>query len=172
MMGMLFNNLLPRLQVLPMFIVGMALATVACKEKAREVIETSPITFNKEGDLRIYRTPADSLLCELDIEVADNDYEIQTGLMYRDAMKSGQGMLFVFEDERVHSFYMKNTRFPLDLLFIDSSHKVATISEEAEPLSEQSISSEVPIKYVLELNAGTVMEKGLQKGDSVDFRLD
>jgi uncharacterized membrane protein (UPF0127 family) len=148
------------------------LALTACREKSREIIETSPITFIKEGDLRIYRGQTDSVLMELDIEVADNAYEIQTGLMYRDAMKEGQGMLFIFDEEKVHSFYMKNTKFPLDLLFIDADHKVTSISEGAQPLDERGISSQVPVQYVLELNAGTVIQEGLKPGDSVDFRLD
>ena len=171
LMIMRIFNFLPWPQIPRLLAIGAVfLAIMACKEKAREVIETNPITFTREGDLRLYR--GDSLLCELDIEVADNDYEVQTGLMYREEMKPGQGMLFVFEDERIHSFYMKNTRFPLDLLFIDGGQKVVTISERAEPLDEQSISSRVPVKYVLELNAGTVVEKGLQQGDSVAFRVD
>jgi uncharacterized membrane protein (UPF0127 family) len=66
---------------------------------------------------------------------------------------------------------MKNTGFPLDLLFISKDLKVATISEDAQPFDERSISSQVPVMYVLELNAGTVMKKGLQPGDSVAFRL-
>jgi uncharacterized membrane protein (UPF0127 family) len=147
------------------------LALITCREKTREVIQTDPITFKKEGALRVYRNQSDSLLLELDIEVADDNYETQTGLMYREAMKPSQGMLFAFEDERLHSFYMKNTGFPLDLLFISKDLKVATISEDAQPFDERSISSQVPVMYVLELNAGTVMKKGLQPGDSVAFRL-
>lgn len=141
----------------------------SCREEAKTAIKTAPVTFNKEGELSVYRGGTDSVLVRLDVEIADTDYETQTGLMYRDAMKARQGMFFIFEEEAMHSFYMKNTKISLDLLFIDHERKVATIAENAQPMDEAGISSRVPIQYVLEVNAGMVTKWGVKAGDSISF---
>lgn len=146
-------------------IFGVAL--VSCKEKATTSIATEKIEFTKEGELQILKK--DSLITLLDIEIATSDYEVQTGLMYRESMAENQGMLFIFPDVAVHSFYMKNTEFPLDLLFIDESLKVASIAENAQPLDETGLSSQVPIKYVLEINAGLAQKWNIQVGDSIAY---
>lgn len=140
---------------------------LSCKEKATSSIATEKIDFTKEGELQILKK--DAVITSLDIEIADSDYEVQTGLMYRESMRENQGMLFVFPDVAVHSFYMKNTQFPLDLLFIDESLKVASITENAQPLDETGLSSQVPIKYVLEINAGLTQKWNLQVGDSIAY---
>jgi hypothetical protein len=142
---------------------------VSCREETKTAIETAPVTFKKEGELSMYKGGTDSVLVRLDIEIADSDYETQTGLMYRDAMKAQQGMLFIFEEEAMHSFYMKNTKIPLDLLFIDHDMKLASTTENAQPLDESGITSRVPIQYVLEVNAGMVAKWGLKAGDSISF---
>jgi hypothetical protein len=64
---------------------------------------------------------------------------------------------------------MKNTKIPLDLLFIDHDMKLASITENAQPLDESGITSRVPIQYVLEVNAGMVAKWGLKAGDSISF---
>lgn len=151
-------------------IIGLLLLfPLGCKETPKKVIETVPVAFTKEGELSIYGQVKDSLLAELDIEIADSDYETQTGLMYREEMYDNQGMLFVFNNEALHSFYMKNTEIPLDLVFIQSNLKVGSITENAQPLDETGISSRVPVQYVLEVNAGLAKKWGLQVGDSIAF---
>ncbi len=145
---------------------------LACKDTATKVVKTAPITFKKEGELSVFRKGTDSLLARLDIEIADTDYETQTGLMYRNTMEKGQGMLFVFPEEAMHSFYMKNTKIPLDLIFIRADKKVGSITENAQPLDEKGLSSVVPVQYVLEVNAGLAAQWGLQRGDSIAYRKD
>ena len=80
----------------------------SCKED-KKVIKQTEVSFTKEGELSIIKATSDSTKVVLDIEIAKTDYEIQTGLMYRNAMAKNQGMLFVFSDVRERSFYMKNT---------------------------------------------------------------
>jgi len=147
-------------------LLGMA----SCRDHANRVVKTSPIAFNKEGSLSILKTGSDSLIANLDIEIADNEYETQTGLMYRDSMETKQGMLFIFPKESMHSFYMKNTKIPLDILFIDGDQKIASIRSNAVPFDETGLSSRVPVKYVLEINAGLVGHWGIQVGDSISYR--
>lgn len=145
------------------------LVLFSCKEEPKKVVKTETVVFTKEGELSIYKQATDSLISKLDIEFAQSDYETQTGLMYRQSMEDNQGMLFIFPDEAMHSFYMKNTEFRLDIIFIDSEREIVSFQENAEPLSEQGLSSKVPIQYVLEVNAGLVKKWSLEVGDKIEF---
>ena len=64
---------------------------------------------------------------------------------------------------------MKNTEFPLDIIYLKENLKIASFQENAQPLNEDGLSSQVPIKYVLEINAGLSQELGLSIGDSISF---
>lgn len=140
----------------------------SCKEKSTsESIKTETVAFTKEGELQLFRN--DSLLHTLDVEFAETDYEVQTGLMYRQSMETNQGMLFIFADVAMHSFYMKNTEFPLDIIFIGEDQKIASFQKNAQPLNEAGLSSQVPVKYVLEINAGLSDAWNLVEGDSISF---
>ena len=145
------------------------LILLSCKEGSKKVIKTEPIVFTKEGELQIFTTATDSILAKIDIEIAETSYETETGLMYRKGMEEYQGMLFIFEDMRQHNFYMKNTEFPLDIVYIKDNMTIASFQENAQPLDEKSLPSKVPVQYVLELNAGLVQKWGLKVGDSIAF---
>ncbi|MCM4151436.1 DUF192 domain-containing protein [Arenibacter sp. N53] len=155
-----------------LILIVIIIIQVSCKEETKKVIETTPVTFKKEGKLRILKKETDSLIINLDIEIADTDYERETGLMYRSSMEPNQGMLFVFDDVSMHFFYMKNTEFPLDLIFVDDQMKIASIQKNAQPLNENSLSSKVPVKYVLEVNAGMSDKWSLELGDSISYGKD
>ena len=92
----------------------------SCKEEKKN-LKSVEITFKKEGELTIYKSITDTIISKLDIEIADTDYDVQTGLMYRNSMQENEGMLFVFPEMRERFFYMKNTRIPLDLIYIDNN---------------------------------------------------
>lgn len=142
----------------------------SCKNEPKRVIKTEPVVFKKEGELMLYPAEKDSVLAKLNIEIAETDYETQTGLMYRQGMEKNQGMLFIFPDVAMHSFYMKNTEFSIDLIFIKEDLTVGSIQENAQPLSEKSLSSKVPIKYVLEVNSGLTKNWSLKVGDRISFK--
>ena len=142
---------------------------LSCKTESKREIKTESIAFKKEGDLSIVRAETDSIVSHFDIEIADTDYETQTGLMYRPSMEQNQGMLFIFPTEAMHSFYMKNTEFPLDIIYIDGNLKIASFQKNAKPYDESSLPSQVPVKYVLEVNAGLSDKFGLQVGDSISY---
>lgn len=146
------------------------LALHSCKNEVKKVIKTEAIIFKKEGDLSIFKQKVDTLITNLDIEIADSDYETETGLMYRSSMKVNQGMLFIFDDARMHYFYMKNTEFPLDLIFIKDDLTIASFQENAKPFDQGSLSSQVPVKYVLEVNAGFAQKWLLEVGDKIKFQ--
>jgi len=161
------------MKAMKIFSVGLiaAFAILAgCKEESKKAVKTEPITFTKEGELSIYKAQSDSLIAKYNIEIAESDYETQTGLMYRESMEPDQGMLFIFPDVLFHSFYMKNTKIPLDLIFIDEELRIASYKENAQPLDETGLSSEVPVQYVLELNAGQLKQYSLEIGDRIEFK--
>lgn len=153
-----------------LFFGSVASQLSSCKEdrKTSEVNQVE-VTFTKEGELQIKKAITDSLITSLDIEIADDDYATQTGLMYRSSMENTQGMLFIFPDTDYRSFYMKNTEIPLDIIFIAEDQTIVSIQKNAQPLSESSLPSKAPAKYVLEVNAGLSDEWGLNQGDNIQF---
>jgi uncharacterized membrane protein (UPF0127 family) len=140
----------------------------SCKEEKKN-LKSVEITFKKEGELTIYKSITDTIISKLDIEIADTDYDVQTGLMYRNSMEENQGMLFVFPTMRERFFYMKNTRIPLDLIYIDNNKLIVSFQENANPLDESSLPSEVPAQYVLEVNAGLAEKWLLEVGDRIEY---
>lgn len=150
-----------------LFVTGIAFNS--CKEETKNVIKTEPVAFTKEGELTINKQKIDTLITQLDIEFAQTEYETQTGLMYRKGMEDHQGMLFIFDEERVHSFYMKNTEFALDIIFIKADSTIASFQENAQPFNEAGLSSQVPIQYVLEVNAGLAEKWLLEVGDKIEY---
>jgi len=110
----------------------------------------------------------DTLPITFEIELAQSDYQKETGLMHRKQMKIDQGMLFIYEDQRKRqTFYMKNTFIPLDLIYLNSEMEIVDFNLKTKPLSEDYISSGIPSMYVLEVNAGLVERLQLEKGDFV-----
>lgn len=158
------SNLVPTVIILNLFL----FVFTSCKND-KKVIKPTEVTFTKEGELTIYKTTTDSTKVVIDIEIADNEYETQTGLMYRNSMAKNQGMLFVFDDVTERSFYMKNTKIPLDLIFIDDNKNIVSFQKNAKPLDENSLPSNAPAKYVLEVNAGLVDVWKLAVGDSISY---
>ncbi|GAA4958907.1 DUF192 domain-containing protein [Algibacter aquimarinus] len=138
----------------------------SCKED-KKVIKQTEVSFKKEGELTIFKS--DSTQVVIDIEIADTDFDIQTGLMYRNTMQTKQGMLFVFDDDQPRSFYMKNTRIPLDLIFINSNKKIVSFQKNAKPFDESSLPSNAPAKYVLEINTGLVDSWDISVKDSISY---
>lgn len=150
------------------FIGFSCLIIVSCNNKTKEV-KPVEVTFKKEGELKLYKAVSDSLLVTLDIEIADSDYDIQTGLMYRSSMQDGRGMLFIFPTMQQRYFYMRNTKFPLDLIFLDDNNLIVSFQENAKPFDESSLPSEVPAQYVLEVNAGLAEKWLLEIGDRMEY---
>lgn len=104
------------------------------------------------------------------LEVASTPDAKQRGLMYRNALADGTGMLFVFDDDSDHSFWMKNTLIPLDMLFIAADGRIVGIHANAKPLSLANISVGNPSRYVLEVPGGWAARHGVATGDRVDLR--
>ena len=101
------------------------------------------------------------------VELATTELQQEQGLMFRTQLAEGHGMLFVFGEPRIAAMWMKNTLIPLDMLFIDSEGKIVHIGERATPQSEAIITSEIPVKAVLELAGGTCDKQDIKVGDIV-----
>lgn len=104
------------------------------------------------------------------VEVALTEKQREAGLMFRETLKANEGMLFLEaegDEPRVLTMWMKNTKLPLDMVFIESSGRVASIRRNATPYRLDPISSGVPVKAVLELAAGTAKAIQLKIGDRV-----
>ena len=102
------------------------------------------------------------------LEVARTETQQEKGLMKRDSMPEDHGMIFVFPDEQMRSFWMKNTRFPLDILFLDSRGKVVSI-HQMRAYDESNTSSDQPAQYAIELNKGQASASGVQVGEVLDL---
>ena len=98
------------------------------------------------------------------IEIAATHAERSAGLMHRRIMPDDRGMLFVFEETRPVSFWMKNTPMPLDLIFIGKDGVVRALLQGI-PFSEAPIGPAEPVRFVLELKAGTAQKAGIAVGD-------
>ena len=140
----------------------------SCKDD-QKTIRPTVIEFKKDGEL-VLKTSKDSIIKNLDIEIAEDEYQTQTGLMYRDVLGQNQGMLFVFPEEGLRSFYMKNTKIALDIIYIDADKKIVSFQNHAQPFNEASLPSNVPAQYVLEINAGLAEKWQLEVGDIIEYQ--
>lgn len=98
------------------------------------------------------------------IEIADDAAERSAGLMFRTDLPEDRGMLFILDGTGNVAFWMKNTPLPLDLIFVGADGRVKAI-RHGEPESEAIISPDAPVRYVLELKAGTAARVGIEDGD-------
>ena len=107
------------------------------------------------------------------VELADDDAERARGLMFRDAMAEGRGMLFVHDAQEPQAYWMKNTRIALDILYFDNDRKLVAQQRDVPPCSLgdacPSYPSNAPARYVLELNAGQAEKLKLQDGATLTF---
>ena len=156
-------------KIISVHALGLLITFTSCNSKKEDKVLTREISFTKEGVLELKKASNDSTLVSLDIEIAESEYETQTGLMYRKGMEDKQGMLFIFDRENIKNFYMKNTEFPLDIIYINKDLQVVNVHQNTVPYSRTSLSSGVPAQYVLEVNAGLTKKWNLAPGDIVVF---
>ncbi|MEM7025940.1 MAG: DUF192 domain-containing protein [Pseudomonadota bacterium] len=101
------------------------------------------------------------------VEFAVTPEQRRQGLMFRERLDAGHGMLFDFGRTGPATMWMRNTYIPLDMLFIDADGVIHRIATDTTPLSDAVISSEGPVRAVLELPAGTSADLGIKAGDRV-----
>ena len=126
--------------------------------------------YKKDKFIKIFLPSGQALTAEL----AVTPQERERGLMFRKELAPDQGMLFVFDQEDLYSFWMKNTLIPLDIIWLDSNQQIVHIEKRVPPCSADpcpTYSPDHPAKYVLELKAGQADTLGLKLFDRLSFIL-
>ena len=113
----------------------------------------------------------------LQTEVMVKDEDRAMGLMFRPSLPLDHGMLFLFENADFHGIWMRNCKFPIDILWLDASHKVVHLAEKVPPCTAKEASdceTYQPLaraNYVVELNAGQARREKALVGSTIDFQL-
>lgn len=107
------------------------------------------------------------------VEIADEPDEMQQGLMFRESLPKDRGMLFVFSDDGIHSFWMMNVKFSLDMIWTDRNGMIVHVERSVPPCSAlcPSYRSDVPARYVLEVNSGFADANGVIEGSRIELHL-
>ena len=118
----------------------------------------------------IYKyTTAQTKIHQFEGEIAKTPEQIVHGLMFRkEKLGNKVGMLFLMKQDN-HSFWMKNTYIPLDVIFLDSDMRVVGFVKNTTPLSLKSISIDEQSQNILEVNSGTVDKYHIKKQDKIVF---
>lgn len=106
------------------------------------------------------------------VELAQTKQEQAKGLMYIEHLDQDAGMLFIFNKQSPHYFWMKNTKIPLDIIWINEKNQVIYINKNTPPCKQDPCPTygiDTPVKFVLEINAGEADKIGLKKGDDIEI---
>jgi hypothetical protein len=104
------------------------------------------------------------------VELAGTGQDRAYGLMFREHLDADAGMLFLYENEDIRMFWMRNTLIPLDMIFISGDHQVVGIVENAAPQTDTLRQVDRPSQFVLEVNGGFAATNGITVGTPVEFR--
>ena len=137
----------------------------------------SSSNFYTRGALEPKENPKINEVCVnndcFSVELAQTQEERSRGLMNRETLDQNQGMLFIFDEEKERSFWMKNTLIPLDIIWINKDMEVVDIKKNAQPCVQEEceiFESSNKAKYVLELNAGQSDKTNIKIGDRLIFK--
>ena len=110
----------------------------------------------------------------LQVEVMVRDEDRAMGLMFRPSLPLDRGMIFVFEVPEFHGIWMKNCKFPIDILWLDEQKQVVHVAESVPPCKAEPCPVYSPMRraaYVIELNAGQARREKAVLGATVGFTL-
>ena len=107
------------------------------------------------------------------VEVSDTPEKRSLGLVIRDMLQKDWGMLFVFQKRIPHHFWMKDMRFPIDIIWIDN-HRIVEMAENIPPPEKDSspkvLQPSYPYNFVLEIEAGRAKTLGLRMGQKLRYQ--
>ncbi|MFH1173007.1 MAG: DUF192 domain-containing protein [bacterium] len=109
------------------------------------------------------------------VELAITDQEKAQGLMFRTSLPEKSGMLFIYKKESQPGIWMKNTKIPLDIIWLNQNKEIVFLAKNAPPGDEKDyahFSPGISASYVLEINAGWADKLNLQTGDKISFNLE
>jgi len=139
------------------------------KIENRTSASTAAPMFKKQGELILTKSDGKSIV-SIDIEIADDDAKREVGMMGRSVMEERQGMFFIFEEEQLASFWMRNCILSLDMIFINKHGEIITIRKNTKPFSDDSYSASAMTLFVLEVNAGFTDKYGIKEGDMMSWK--
>ena len=123
-------------------------------------LKTDIFIINKRNDKKVH----------FSVDLADTKLKREIGLQCKKQLKENEGMLFIWKSEDQRNFWMKNTKFYLDIIFMNSAFEIIDIYFNAKPFSLLNISSSRKAQYVLEINEGVFENLDLIIGDKLVFQ--
>ena len=126
-------------------------------------------SIRADGELDFIRSDG-SIIASILIEIADTPETQMKGLMGRNALGYHQGMLFVFERIKALRFRMRNTRIPLDIIFVGENGCIVNIFENTTPFSSTLYRSKGPVKYAVEVKAGLAKRFDISENTCIRWR--
>ncbi|MCX6623845.1 MAG: DUF192 domain-containing protein [Acidobacteria bacterium] len=152
------------MRILPS-LAGLVLILAAldgCGGQKNDELGTSPVTFPDGTTIRA--------------EVMRNPLDMARGMMFRERMEAGRGMLFVHNTPGAQRYWMYQVKIPLDLVFLDSDRRVVDIAANTPPCPPEKKANQCPsygkadhVRYVLELAGGDAQKHNLKIGDELTF---
>ncbi|MBX2833800.1 MAG: DUF192 domain-containing protein [Micavibrio sp.] len=164
-MGLFFKAIF----IFTIFVGGMGVSGASYAE------EYHPLHLQRPDvdDYKLFETTeidiktAEGQVYHLNVELAETRAQQARGLMFRTEIAENSGMLFAFDDEVIHTFWMKNTLIPLDMIFVRHDGKIHHIHQNAQPQDLTPITSKYPSLAVLELEGGMADKLGIKVGDVI-----
>mmetsp|Transcript_133446 Transcript_133446/g.188512 ORF Transcript_133446/g.188512 Transcript_133446/m.188512 type:complete len:212 (-) Transcript_133446:18-653(-) len=132
----------------------------------------APIAFREDG--RLWFTSSGAGVggrVEVEVEIPRTFSTFMRGLMFRSELTEGTAMLFQWDRDGARSFWMENTYMPLDIVYVNSEHRVVSI-KQATPLSRMGVPSELPASSAIELPEGWCRRNGVGIGDTAMWKAD
>lgn len=159
-------------------LVGVVLVQGSLREDFVQDSRMDKVDLNqaRNSSIKAVFTDQNKSLGTLELEKADEPEERRKGLMDRQSLENGTGMIFVWENSENRTFWMKNTYISLDMIFITAEKTIRTIKQaDPEPnVSDSELkvySSEGPARYVIEARQNFTERKGIEEGHEVSFNL-
>lgn len=145
-------------RVLKLFAVILLLCSCSKSEESK----TSQLTIKTDDGNVVYT-----------VETAQTDEELEHGLMDRDSLPAKHGMIFDLSkhQSQLVAMWMKNTKIPLDMLFINPDGVIYWVKENAQPMSEQLIVPPAAARAVIEINGNDVEKYNIKVGQKVEHAM-
>lgn len=136
-------------------IFSLIFISTACTSSNKRLPVKKLVLVNSEGKEIVVKA-----------EIASTFDERKNGFMFRQEIPDGTGMLFIFEEEQILDFWMKNTPHPLSIAYIDKNGKIRDILDMT-PYSLANITSSTEVLYALEVPQGWYEKVGIKTGDKL-----
>jgi uncharacterized membrane protein (UPF0127 family) len=147
----------------------LATATMPCRAQSAPLQDLA--TFPRASLTIVHRDPAHgSHTYRFAVWVADTPERAEQGLMFVSDLPEASGMVFPFTPPRIERMWMKNTYIELDMLFVDLTGRISKITPRARPLTLDTLSSDTPVRAVVELRGGEAEKLSLAVGDLVSWK--